>query len=234
MSEDANIPAIDFWTSGEDCCDPVWEAAYNRFENAKEERAKFRRRLRSMGVADMPTTLRVADLFCGRGSNLAVLEELEFTDIVGVDLSPSLLRQYKGRAKLYVGDCRDMKLPDASRDLVIVQGGLHHLPKLPDDLAACLGEIKRILTPNGIVIFIEPCLTPFLLFVHECCKHAFFRRIYPRLDALAIMIEHERATYEAWLSRPVLVHELAGEFFEPVVNRTSMGKWYFMGRVGGP
>ena len=230
MNETVNNDGLTFWTQGEDCCDPVWEAAYNRFENADEERAKFRSRLCSMGVDTLPKSLRVADLFCGRGSNLAVLKEMGFADITGVDLSPNLLRQCKGMAKLYVGDCRDIKLTDASLDLVIVQGGLHHLPKLPDDLDKCFSEIHRILAPNGTVIFVEPWLTPFLRLAHLCCRSGFLRKIYPKLDALAVMIDHERTAYEAWLGQPEMIRSLADKYFEPVVDRARMSKWYFLGR----
>jgi len=159
MSEYPVKNGLTYWTEGMDCCDPVWEAAYNRFETPEEEREKFRRRLRSMGVDKMPKSLRVADLFCGRGNNLTVLEEMGFTDVTGVDLSPNLLMEFKGRAKLYVGNCCDIRLPDACLDLIIVQGGMHHLPKLPDDLDKCFSEIARILAPGGTVVFVEPWMT---------------------------------------------------------------------------
>ena len=234
MSGEASNDRLTFWTEGSDCCDPVWEAAYNRFESAKEERAKFRRRLRALGIDGMAKNTRVADLFCGRGSNLAVLEEWGFADVIGVDLSPALLRQYKGKAKLYVGDCRDLKLPDASRDIVIVQGGLHHLPKLPEDLDRCLAEIDRVLTPGGFAAFVEPWDTSFLRLAHACCRKPFLRKIYPKLDALAVMIDHERATYEAWLAQPKLVRELADKHFDAVLDKASFGKWYYLGQKRAP
>lgn len=227
---DAGTDGITFWTKGINCCDSEWEAAYNRFESPEEEKVKFRRRLVAMGVSDLPRNLRVADLFCGRGSNLSVLEELGFTDVSGVDLSPDLLARYKGGAKRYVGDCRDLKFADASMDLVMVQGGLHHLPSLPDDLERVLAEIHRVLAPGGIVLFVEPCLTPFLRLAHACCGVTLFRRLNPRLDALAIMIDHERSTYFNWLSAMHDIRAAARLRFEPVLDRASMGKWYFVGK----
>ena len=225
---------ITFWTPGMNCCDPVWEAAYNRFETVDEERAKFRRRLVAMGVDKMPKNLRVADLFCGRGSNLFVLAEMGFTNLSGIDLSPNLLKRFEGRAKLYVGDCRDLKLPDSVLDLVIVQGGLHHLPKFPEDLDKCLSEIRRVLTPEGVVVFVEPWMTPFLRLAHFCCNVKFFRAIYPKLDALAVMTEHEFTTYFAWLDRPAEIRAVAEKYFDPVVDRARLGKWYFLGKVKLP
>ncbi len=224
---------LSYWTQGQDCCDPVWEAAYERFESRDEERTKFRRRLKSLGIAALPRNSRVADLFCGRGSNLDVLADMGFGDICGVDLSPSLLRQHTGRAKLYVGDCRDIKLPDACKDFVIVQGGLHHLPELPDDLDKCLGEIRRILAPGGLVAFVEPSLTPFLRLVHYACGIRVLRRLMPKLDALAVMIDHERVGYFNWLSRQGEICTLTCRHFNPLLNRRSFGKWYFVGRKEG-
>jgi SAM-dependent methyltransferase len=221
---------ITFWTSGMDCCDPVWEAAYNRFETPEEERAKFRRRLHSMGVPKLPKNLRVADFFCGRGNNLTVLEEMGFTDLTGVDLSPNLLSQFKGRAKLYVGDCCDLKLPDACLDLVIVQGGMHHLPKLPEDLDKCFAEIARVLAPGGTVLFVEPWMTPFLWFAHFCSERRLCQMLYPKLEALKVMTDHERTTYYNWLRHPGMIRELAAKYFDSVVNRATLGKWYYLGR----
>ncbi|MFA5258353.1 MAG: methyltransferase domain-containing protein [Opitutales bacterium] len=234
MNADADNEALTFWTRGEDCCDPTWEAAYARFETPADERLKFRRRLCALGIDGLPRNLRVADLFCGRGSNLDVLEELGFTNLIGVDLSPALLRQHKGRAKLFVGDCRDLKLPDASVNLILVQGGLHHLPLLPQDLEQCFAEISRVLSPEGLVAFVEPALTPFLRLVHLCCRNALLRKLSPRLDALAVMIEHERETYFNWLSRPDEIRELAARHFDMILNRTQYGKWFFLGRVNKP
>jgi ubiquinone/menaquinone biosynthesis C-methylase UbiE len=221
---------LTWWTEGMDCCDPVWEAAYNRFETPEEERAKFRRRLRSMGIDHMPKNLRVADLFCGRGNNLTVLEEMGFTDVTGVDLSPNLLMEFKGRAKLYVGNCCDLKLPDASLDLVIVQGGMHHLPHLPEDLDKCFSEIARVLAKDGAVAFVEPWMTPFLRLAHFCSEIRLCQRIYPKLEALKVMTDHERTTYYAWLGKPKMIRGLAGKYFNPVVDRATLGKWYYLAR----
>jgi hypothetical protein len=46
------------------------------------------------------------ELLCGRGNGLEALAQLGFLRIEGVDLSPRLLRQYKGfaRATLRIAD----------------------------------------------------------------------------------------------------------------------------------
>jgi hypothetical protein len=43
------------------------------------------------------------------------------------------------------------------------------------------------------------------------------------------MIEHERRTYEQWLTQPQLVLRLAEEYFVPVRQSFGWGKWRFLG-----
>jgi ubiquinone/menaquinone biosynthesis C-methylase UbiE len=157
------------------------------------------------------------------------LEVLGFTRIQGVDLSPRLVRQYKGSAPCLVGDCRQLAFADHSKDILIVQGGLHHLLVLPDDLQCAFAEMHRVLRSNGRVVFVEPWLTPFLRFAHELAHTVMVRRISTKLDVLAIMIEHERLTYAQWLNHPELILELSRTYFKPVYERFKWGKWNFVG-----
>ncbi len=207
-----------------------WEKAYREFETPEQEIRKFMRRLDSAGAASWPRDARIVELFCGRGNGLRALERFGFTRLEGVDLSETLLAQYTGSARLYVGDCRELQFPDASRDLAIVQGGLHHLPTLPDDLERTLAEILRVVRPGGRVMFVEPWSTPFLTAVHALCRMGVVRRLWARLDNLATMIEHERETYEAWLARPGEILALLDECFERERVSIGLGKINFVGR----
>ncbi len=55
-----------------------------------------------------------------------------------------------------MADCFDLPLQADTYDIVIVQGGLHHLPKLPEDLDRCLQGVNRILKPEGTLYVVEP------------------------------------------------------------------------------
>ena len=207
-----------------------WEAAYLRFETPEQEIRKFTERLRRLGVNEWPREAKVVELFCGRGNGLHALERLGFRNIEGVDLSPRLLAEYTGEARCTAGDCRDLPFANQSKDAAIVQGGLHHLPLLPDDLERVFAELKRVLRPSGHVVFVEPWLTPFLHFVHVVSENPLARRLSTKLDALATMIENERQTYENWLGRPQEISQLANRYFQREHESFTWGKWNFVGR----
>ena len=207
-----------------------WEAAYLRFETPEQEIEKFVGRLRKLGANEWPRDGELVELFCGRGNGLNALERLGFTHIEGVDLSPRLIAQYQGRAKCIVGDCRKLPFADRSKDVLIAQGGLHHLPALPDDLEQTFAEMQRVLRKEGRVVFVEPWLTPFLMFVHQASKNPLARRLSNKMDALATMIQFERRTYEQWLTQPESIRKIARAHFLPVHESFAWGKWNFLGK----
>jgi SAM-dependent methyltransferase len=211
----------------------AWERAYLRFETPEEELRKFAARLRRLGVAAWPRDARVVEAFCGRGSGLLALSQAGFTRLTGVDLSLRLLRRYSGPARVLAADCRQLPLASGSQDLVIVQGGLHHLPAIPADLVAFLDEVSRVLRPGGRFATVEPWDTPFLRLVHATCHLPLARRLWGRLDSLAEMIERERPTYHHWLaSGPGVLAELRRRFaLEHCVR--AWGKLEFVGRQDG-
>ncbi|MEM8667595.1 MAG: class I SAM-dependent methyltransferase [Planctomycetota bacterium] len=215
--------------SGQICCDPQWEAAYERFETQEEEIAKFTRRLVDFGFEKHSKDIRVAEVFCGRGNGLIALERLGFTNLEGVDLSEELLQKYQGTASLHLADCRSLPFDAATLDAVIVQGGLHHLPVIPDDLDQVLQEISRVLKPDGRFYVVEPWLTPFLRFAHFVVESPWVRRWYAKGDALAEMIEHERETYEQWLGLPSEILDLFAKCFRIERQKIGWGKIMLIG-----
>ncbi len=206
-----------------------WEAAYMRFETPEQEIRKFQGRLVKLGAGEWPRDARIVELFCGRGNGLHALERLGFTQLEGADLSSQLLSQYRGSAKCTVCDCRQLPFAEASKDVLIVQGGLHHLPTLPESLQQAFAEMHRVLSRNGRVVIVEPWLTSFLKFTHSVCRIPLARRVSAKVDALATMIQYEQRTYDQWLSNPDLILRLARAHFAPVKEAFSWGKWQFAG-----
>ena len=188
--------------AGQLCCDPEWEAAYKRFETPEQEIAKFTGRLKRFGFEALDRKSKVLEIFCGRGNGLVALERLGFENLEGVDLSDTLLEEYRGPATLHLADCLDLPMTEPEYDAVIVQGGLHHLPRIPEDLDRSLACVRKLLAPSGRFYVVEPWKTPFLIFAHWVTELSFMRKLYPKGDALAIMTERERVTYEQWLNAP--------------------------------
>jgi SAM-dependent methyltransferase len=207
-----------------------WEAAYLRFETPEQEIQKFVSRLRKLGADQWPRDAEIVELFCGRGNGLNALGRLGFTHLEGVDLSPRLIAQYHGLAKCLVGDCRQLPFADGTKDVLIVQGGLHHLPTLPEDLERTFAEMQRVLRKDGRVVFVEPWLTPFLKFVHAVSGNPLARRFSNKMDALATMIQFERRTYEQWLTHPESITRIARAHFVPIHESFEWGKWNFVGQ----
>ncbi len=218
----------------------AWEEAYQRFETTREEIDKFRRRLSSFGVNGWPRDAKIVELFCGRGNGLRAWKTFGFTDLTGIDLSSRLVELVDPAFKKIVADARAIPLPDDSVDVISIHGGLHHLLKLPDDLRAVLLECRRVLKDGGRLLIVEPWLTPFLRFVHWCCRRWFLRAFWPRLDALATMIELEADTYFNWLRQLDVVVGVLREIFPPETVRVSFGKLSYLarckrsGRAGSP
>ena len=213
----------------ERCCNETWEQAYARFETPEQEVQKFLRRLDWFGAIHWPRDAVVAELFCGRGNGLVALSRLGFTNLCGIDLSADLLGQYKGDAQTYVCDARDLSLEPRSCDIVIVQGGLHHLPSLPSDLDKSLAEAARVLGPDGKLVLVEPWDTPFLRLVHAASGHAMLRRLSNKLDAFHVLCENERQTYDNWLSRPSEILEVIERYFDTQRQQAAWGKLFYMG-----
>ena len=206
----------------------AWEAAYRRFETPEEERSKFIKRLKVLGVGSWDRNTLITELFCGRGSGLDAWQRLGFRELEGVDISPRLLREYEGPARTYVADAKQLPFPDQSRAVICVHGGLHHLV-LMEELEQALSEIRRVLEPGGRLVLVEPWLTPFLRFVHWACSVSLLRKLWGRLDALAEMKHLERETYDDWHSKPELVLGAIKRTVEPTVVRLRWGKLMLIG-----
>jgi len=207
----------------------AWEEAYLRFETREQEVRKFARRFARLGAQGWPRDAQVVELFCGRGGALVALERLGFTRLEGIDRSAALLSHYRGAATCHVADCRALPLATASRDVAVVQGGLHHLEDVPD-LERALDEMQRILRPGGRAVVVEPWLTPFLELVHTACRLRPLRRLAPKLDAFAAMTENELETYMRWLGRPEEILAAFERRFAVELRRIGWGKLFFVGR----
>ncbi|HEV2974868.1 MAG TPA: class I SAM-dependent methyltransferase [Solirubrobacteraceae bacterium] len=98
---------------------------------------------------------RLLDLGCGTGELLEFLDDVAY---VGVDLSEDYVARaresFGDRAKFYVGDVTSFEPPEASFDLAVAIGVLHHL----GDASArrLLATAARSLRPSGRMVTVDP------------------------------------------------------------------------------
>jgi SAM-dependent methyltransferase len=90
---------------------------------------------------------RVLDLGCGVGHSFRLLAPRE---TVGVDLEPTALAGQDRETR--VADMRELPFADGSFESVLAVQSLEHVP----DPERVLGEVKRVLAPGGVAIFVTP------------------------------------------------------------------------------
>ncbi len=108
----------------------------------------------AVGAVDAGGT--VVDCPCGAGPVLRVLPADGSVRYLGVDLSPSMIRRARKRAKdrglvgaeFIEADATAVPLPSASADLLLSYWGLHCFP---DPRTATI-ELARVLKPNGRLV----------------------------------------------------------------------------------
>jgi ubiquinone/menaquinone biosynthesis C-methylase UbiE len=121
----------------------------------------------------------IAELCCGHGEAFQLIGD-QIERGVGVDISPSMLRQavtsHGGARVAFVqGDATRLPLKANSFDSVFMFGGIHHV----NDRQKLFDEVSRILKPGGHFYFREP-VSDFFLWRW---LRAIIYRVSPTLDA---------------------------------------------------
>lgn len=100
---------------------------------------------------------RCIDLGCGTGAFTRRLAAFEL-DLTGVDISPRSVDRAAQQSPAQRYEVRDIMatgLPDASVDIAVFSGVLHHLPTARERSGA-LTEARRLLRPGGRVFGFDP------------------------------------------------------------------------------
>jgi ubiquinone/menaquinone biosynthesis C-methylase UbiE len=98
---------------------------------------------------ELPRGARVADLGCGGGRDLRLLDERGF-DPIGLDLAEALAviaQQYSG-ASVVIGDLRSLPFSANVFDGVWASASLLHFRRA--DMSAALAEIFRVMRSGGV------------------------------------------------------------------------------------
>jgi len=108
-------------------------------------------------VADLSGD-RVLDVACGTGLLLESLaKRSERRELVGVDRVPAMLdvarQRLGGRATFLECEAAHLPFDDMEFQLVTSTNALHYFP----DADAALGEIRRVISPNGNLVITDWC-----------------------------------------------------------------------------
>ncbi|WP_108513290.1 class I SAM-dependent methyltransferase [Bradyrhizobium algeriense] len=189
-------------------------------------RRLFEKELRRMGFDNSHAVL---DVGTSTGTNLALLRDMGFRRVTGLDMSEEAIVfcASKGLGPVDLGDACAMPFNDESFDLVLATDVIEHL----DDDRAGLREISRVLTPDGKVLITVPAFPSLWGLQDRVSNHKRRYRVASLLDAVSCSglkpITHYHFNYllfvPIWLARrlidvfkPSVQHE--GQVNNPAIN----------------
>lgn len=164
------------------------------------------------------------DIGCGTGGNLPVLSRFSKV-VMGLDTSPQALAYCRSRGWNTVGLIQKdgiLHFADATADLVTLFDILEHTA----DERPLLGEIRRVLRPDGLLIVTVPAFQ-FLWSEHDVALHHYRR--YTRQNLIRLLTDEGlrvvSASYVITFSFPIIVlyRILKGilNFFHPQASQAS-------------
>lgn len=162
--------------------------------------------------------LKICELGCGTGGNLAALADRH--DVMGVECSPQALEHARQRLgpRVRLGSLPDdIDLPAGSFDVVLLTDVLEHI----EDDAASAHAALRLLRPMGIVVATVPAYQ-WLYSPRDAHHHHFrrygkrqFARLWDGNDTQTLLISH----YNTLLFPPAAAVRLASKFLRPSDER---------------
>jgi demethylmenaquinone methyltransferase/2-methoxy-6-polyprenyl-1,4-benzoquinol methylase len=158
-----------------DAIAPTYERV-NRWMSAGRDR--YWRRT-AVKLARITSHDRVLDLACGTGDFARAFASANPASVVGMDYSENMLRLAAARPERAIQWCRGdaLKLPvgDASFDVVSCAFGVRNFQDLPRGL----GEMHRVLRPEGRIVILEFSMPRSNLAGRAYL--AYFRHVMPRI-----------------------------------------------------
>jgi ubiquinone/menaquinone biosynthesis C-methylase UbiE len=119
---------------------------------------KIRDVAREVQAAGLPADLKVLDFGCGIGGSIPYFRQhLPDADLIGIDVSQKSLdiaeERFPGAATYMAFDGKILPFADQTFDVIFTACVFHHIPE--DQHEPLLGEIRRVLKPNGQFFIFE-------------------------------------------------------------------------------
>jgi demethylmenaquinone methyltransferase / 2-methoxy-6-polyprenyl-1,4-benzoquinol methylase len=134
-------------------------------------------RKRSMRYLSLGPNSLIADIACGTGDYLRLLEA-KGHNAIGVDLSMGMLENARTESPMIQADATALPFADASLDGITSGFSLRNFA----DLNALYAELARVVRPGGRILLLDAYrpTNPVLRFGHNI----YFSRVVPRIGAL--------------------------------------------------
>jgi len=154
---------------------------------------------------------RVLDYGSGSGENTVLLAK-KGAHVTALDISQELMEVGRRRAAInrydahfVLGSCHQSGLPDESFDIVFGTAVLHHL-----DLSLASREVRRLLKPGGIAVFLEP--------TRDSATLRFVRKLIPYQHPDVSPFERPLTTKELESFSDGFIWETARHFSLPLLS----------------
>lgn len=194
---------------------------------------QFRRHLAKRISVKFPSGGRILEIGSGRGTLLAVMEEMGW-EAIGTEYSDTLAKVVQNKFGIHVfptPKLQDCKFPNQHFDVIVCYHVLEHLPNPIDTV----NEIRRILHPSGLLIIAVP---NFGGTVAKLSKEHWFANDVPRHlfhftpDTLTAILEKSgfSISYKSTLS---LEQDIFG-FVQSVLNKSGLPNNSFYDFIRNP
>ena len=138
----------------------------------------------------LPLDARILEIGTSAGTNLRMLRDLGFENVIGLDFNDEAIRfcAEKGFGVVQKGDITAIPFSDNSFELVVATDIVEHV----DDDARALSEIARVLKPGAAALLTVPAFPSLWGFQDEISLHKRRYRMSPlreRIAAAGLSIE---------------------------------------------
>ncbi len=173
---------------------------------------------------DIPTNAKIAEIGCGFGDRIEILNDMGYKDVLGVDVDEYMVEKARGNGlNVHFGSLEQTGLESSAFDSVLVENVFHHI----SEYEKALDEMSRILKPGGTLSFIEPYFSVFRDFLDFLTFKTPIRKILggPWSMRHSVMgLEFESGMYPLWRESNNRFFEYLSSNFEITMHKKNM--WF--------